>query len=80
MPRPKSQIPDVEKTLLAEQESVALLVNRAVKVLSNPSRRQQDKDAVAQTAQKLSTSAQITARTLTKITLDCKYPRKKRTP
>lgn len=79
MPRPKFPISDVERTLLAEQESVALLVNRSVKVLSNPRRRQEDKDDVAQMAQQLSSSARITARALTKITLDCKYPPKKRT-
>lgn len=80
MPLPKSPNTDVEQMLLVEQEAVTKLVNRAVAVLSNPHRRQEDKDAVAQVAQQLSSSARITARTLTKVTLDCKYPRKKRTP
>ena len=70
---------DVEQLLQDEQAAVAKLVDDAVEQLSSTS-TVAAKAAFRRRAMKLSLGARITARTLTRLRLDTKYPPKKRSP
>lgn len=64
---------EIEQLLQHEQAAVAQLVDDAVELLGNATRGT-EKAALRQRAQKLSLAARITARLLTRLRLDSKYP------
>ncbi len=69
---------DIEQLLQDEQKAIARLVDDAVAVLGNASRQAKDSGvaevALRRRAEKLSLGARITARLLTKLRLNRKYP------
>jgi len=67
---------DIEQRLQDEQEAVAQLVDDAVEVLGNAT-PEAAKEPLRQQAQKLTPGARITARVLTKLRLDSRYPPKR---
>lgn len=68
----------IEKLLQAEQEAITRIVEDAVTVLGNASQQTHDweiaKAALRRRSEKLSLAARITARVLTKVILNSKYP------
>lgn len=71
---------DIERLLQSEQQAVARLIDDAVAALGNASKQQKDSyvadGTLRQRAQKLSLGARTTARMLTKLRLDSRYPPK----
>lgn len=69
---------DIERLLQDEQGAVARLIDDAVTALGNPNKQPKDPDTanwtLRQRAKKLSLGARITARMLTKLRLDSRYP------
>lgn len=64
---------EIERLLQSEREAVAKLIGDAVEILGRHTPRAA-RVALRQRAEKLSLSGRITARTLTKLALDMKYP------
>lgn len=79
--RVPTQDAGIEQILQDEQGVVARLIDDAVAALGNASKQTKDSDladgTLRQRAQKLSLGARITARLLTKLRLDSKYPPRK---
>jgi hypothetical protein len=81
MPDPKDMSPTpardacIEQILQEEQGALARLIDDAVTALGKGSN--QPKETLRNRAQKLSLGARVTARLLTKLRLDSKYPPKK---
>ena len=67
---------DIEQLLQNEQEAIAQLVNDAAAVLGGAAACP-SKAALRERAEKLSPAARITARVLTKLRLDSRYPPKR---
>jgi len=67
---------DTEQLLQREQQELASIINQAVTQLAGGS-SDAAKAALRERAEKLSLSARITARVLTKVRLDSRYPPKR---
>jgi len=68
--------PDSEQLIEREQHELASVINQAVTQLSGPF-SEVARVALRKRADKLSLSARITARVLTRVRMDCKYPPKR---